>query len=128
MVGLASYGGKINTAAPNATASAQRDSILTTSCTVGWADPRDEARSLAWVRALYREMFAATGGVPVPGDVCDGAFINHPDVDLADPEWNTSGVPWSTLYYKDNYPRLQRIKARWDPRNVFHHALSIRPA
>jgi FAD/FMN-containing dehydrogenase len=54
-------------------------------------------------------------------------MINHPDVDLADPEWNTSGVPWHTLYYKDNYPRLQQIKSRWDPGNVFHHALSIRP-
>jgi aclacinomycin oxidase len=63
--------------------------------------------------------------VPVPGGVCDGAFINHPDVDLADPEWNTSRVPWHTLYYKDNYPRLQRIKGHWVPRNVFHHALSI---
>jgi aclacinomycin oxidase len=49
-------------------------------------------------------------------------------VDLADPEWNTSGVPWSTLYYKANYARLQRVKARWDPLDVFHHALSIRPA
>ncbi|MBC7811473.1 MAG: BBE domain-containing protein, partial [Burkholderiales bacterium] len=28
---------------------------------------------------------------------------------------------------KDNYPRLQQIKARWDPRNIFHHALYIRP-
>ena len=89
-------------------------------------NPADEARHLEWARSLYREMFAETGGVPVPNDLNDGAMINHPDTDLADPEWNTSGVPWHTLYYKDNYPRLQQAKARWDPRNVFHHALSIR--
>jgi len=47
--------------------------------------------------------------------------------DLADPELNTSGIPWHTLYYKDNYPRLQRIKSHWDSLNVFHHALSVRP-
>jgi FAD/FMN-containing dehydrogenase len=35
-------------------------------------------------------------------------------------------MPWQTLYYKENYPRLQRIKAQWDPRDVFRHALSIR--
>jgi aclacinomycin oxidase len=127
MLGLATYGGVINTVAPDATASAQRDSILTTSCTAGWMDPQEEAPNLEWVRAFYRDLFAETGGVPVPGEVCDGAMINHPDADLADPEWNTSGVPWHTLYYKGNYPRLQRIKSRWDPGNVFHHALSIRP-
>ena len=22
---------------------------------------------------------------------------------------------WPTLYYKDNYPALQRVKARWGP-------------
>jgi aclacinomycin oxidase len=126
-LGLATYGGQVNTVAPDATASAQRDSILDTSCSVGWQDPQDEARNLTWVRAFYRDLFADTGGVPVPGEICDGATINHPDIDLADPEWNTSGVPWHTLYYKDNYPRLQRIKSRWDPGNVFHHALSIRP-
>jgi FAD/FMN-containing dehydrogenase len=38
---------------------------------------------------------------------------------------NASGVPWYTLYYKENYPRLQKIKSRWDPRNVFRHALSV---
>jgi aclacinomycin oxidase len=64
--------------------------------------------------------------MPVPGEAYDGTFINHPDTDLADPALNSSGVPWHTLYYKAGYPRLQQVKARWDPRNVFRHALSIR--
>jgi aclacinomycin oxidase len=127
MLGFATYGGRINTVAPDATASAQRSSILDMACTTGWLDPQDETRNLAWVRPFYRDLFADSGGVPVPGEAYDGAFINHPDTDLADPVLNTSGVPWHTLYYRDNYPRLQRIKVRWDPRNVFRHALSIRP-
>jgi FAD binding domain/Berberine and berberine like len=126
MLGLATYGGRINTVAPDATASAQRDSILDMACSTGWMDPREEAKNLTWVRAFYHDLFAETGGVPAPGEAYDGAFINHPDTDLADPALNTSGVPWHTLYYKANYSRLQRIKARWDPRNVFRHALSIR--
>ena len=35
MLGLATYGGRINTVAPDATASAQRDSILDIACNVG---------------------------------------------------------------------------------------------
>jgi aclacinomycin oxidase len=127
MLGLATYGGQINTVARDATAAAQRDSILDIACTTGWLDPREEAKNLKWVRAFYRDLFAESGGVPVPGDAYDGAFINHPDTDLADPTINTSGVPWHMLYYKENYLGLQRIKAQWDPRNVFQHALSIRP-
>ena len=128
MLGLATYGGRINTVASDATAASQRGSILDTACTTGWVDPREEAKNLKWVRAFYRDLFTESGGVPVPSEAYDGAFINHPDVDLADPALNTSGVPWHTLYYKENYPRLQRIKARWDPRDVFRHALSIRPS
>ena len=128
VVGLATYGGRVNTVAPDATASAQRSSILDTACNTGWLDPAEEAKNLAWVRGFYRELFADTGGVPVPGDGYDGAFINHPDTDLADPMLNTSGVPWHTLYYQANYPRLQRVKAQWDPLDVFRHALSVRAA
>ena len=125
MLGFATYGGRINTVASDATASAQRSAILDMACTTGWLDPKEEAKNLGWVRAFYRDLFQESGGVPVPGEAYDGALINHPDTDVADPALNTSGVPWSTLYYKGNYPRLQRIEARWDPRNVFHHALSI---
>jgi aclacinomycin oxidase len=126
VLGLATYGGRINAVARGTTASVQRDAILDMACNTGWLDPRDEAKNLAWVRAFYRDLFAESGGVPVPGEAYDGAFINHPDADLADSELNTSDVPWHTLYYNENYPRLQRIKARWDPRNVFRHTLSIR--
>ena len=104
------------------------DSALSTSYSTGWGNPEDEARSLAWLRRFYGQVFAATGGVPVPGEASNGATINHPDVDLREPEWNRSGVPWSTLYYRDNYPRLQRAKARWDPRNGGHRALELRRA
>jgi FAD binding domain/Berberine and berberine like len=126
MLGLATYGGRINIIASDATASAQRHSILDIACTTGWLDPREEEKNLTWVRAFYQDLFAERGGVPIPGAAYDGTFINHPDTDLADPALNTSGVPWHTLYYNANYPRLQRIKARWDPRDVFRHALSIR--
>jgi hypothetical protein len=126
--GMATRGGKENTVAPEATASAERSSILTTSCGAGWANPQDAARHLDWVRQFYQELYIDTGGVPVPNQANGGAFINHPDTDLADPQWNTSGVPWSTLYYQGNYPRLQQVKALWDPLNIFHHALSIQPA
>jgi aclacinomycin oxidase len=124
--GFATYGGRINAVAPDATASGQRDSIFDMACNTGWIDPRDEGKNLTWVRAFYQDLFAESGGVPVPGDAYEGGFINHPDTDLADPALNKSGVPWHTLYYKENYPRLQRIKARYDPRDVFRHPLSIR--
>jgi aclacinomycin oxidase len=125
MVGFATYGGRVNTVAPDATASAGRNAIFDFACTTGWLKTSEEARNLAWVREVYRDLFAETGGAPVPGEAYAGALINHPDVDLADPAWNTSGVPWHTLYYQANYPRLQRVKARWDPMNVFHHGLSV---
>jgi len=125
MLGLATYGGRVNTVAADATASAHRHAIFDLACSTGWIDPAAEEQNLAWVRAFYRDLFASTGGVPVPGAAYDGALINHPDVDLADSIWNRSGVPWHTIYYGSNYARLQQIKTRWDPLNVFRHALSI---
>jgi hypothetical protein len=86
-----------------------------------WADPGDDGFYLDWIRRLYQEFFATTGGVPAPG--C--CYINCPDNDLADLAWNRSGIPWHALYFQDNYPRLQRVKQRWDPANFFRHRLSI---
>ncbi|AXE88342.1 FAD-binding protein [Streptomyces sp. Go-475] len=125
-VDLYSYGGKVNTVAPDATAVPQRDSILKAWFSATWMDPALDDQHLTWIRELYRDVFRDTGGVPVPNDEHDGCYINYPDTDLADARWNTSGVPWHTLYYKDGYRRLQQVKAKWDPRGVFRHPLSVR--
>jgi hypothetical protein len=126
-IGLATYGGKVNTIKSDATASAQRGAIMGTACVAGWMDPKDEPRFLEWVRNCYGDLYKETGGVPVPGKQTGGCIIAHPDNDLADPSLNKSGVPWHEFYYQANYPRLQRVKAKWDPDNIFRHTLSVQP-
>ena len=124
-LGLATYGGQVNSVGSEATASAQRSAILGTACAVGWLDANDEAKSMEWVRRCYSDLYRETGGVPVPNKQTGGCIIAHPDNDIADPDWNKSGLPWHTFYYQDNYPRLQKIKATWDPWNIFRHSLSV---
>jgi hypothetical protein len=124
LLSLTGCGGEIGRPAPGSTATAGRDVLLRAYFTTGNYTTPDDV-NLKWIRTMYRDIFAATGGVPVPNGQTAGTYINYPDVDLADPAWNTSGVPWSTLYYRDNYARLQRVKRRYDPGNRFHHALSI---
>jgi FAD/FMN-containing dehydrogenase len=113
---LNTYGGAVNAVPPTATATAQRDASMLLFYLAGWADPAADHRHLTWIREFYRDVYADTGGVPPAG-----AYINYPDVDLAG-----EAHPWPALYYGPNYRRLQRIKARWDPRNVFRHDLSVR--
>ena len=133
VIQIDSYGSAINHPLRE-TASRQRNSILKMQYQVYWnrrndTDPGDQAKNLKWIRDTYWATFADTGGVPIIGDRTDGCYINYPDVDLNDTKtWNTSGQAWSQLYYKDAYPRLQRIKARWDPLRIFHHTQSIEPA
>ncbi|MEU7580463.1 FAD-binding oxidoreductase [Streptomyces sp. NPDC041068] len=124
---IAAYGGRINAVDADATAVAQRDSVMKLQYLAFWQDASEDDKHLAWVREFYRDVYAATGGVPAPGRVTDGCFVNYADIDLSDPDHNTSGVPWHTLYYKDNYARLQKAKATWDPRGVLRHAQSIKP-
>ncbi|WP_394820966.1 FAD-binding oxidoreductase [Pendulispora albinea] len=126
LLGLVGYGGKVSSVEPEATAIAQRDSILKAVFVNSWNEGEDDEARRAWVRSFYQRVYRDTGGVPVPNAINDGSSINCPDGDLLDPRFNQSGVPWYTLYYKDHYPRLQAIKRRWDPRNVFRHAMSIR--
>jgi FAD/FMN-containing dehydrogenase len=127
-VQLTSYGGAISAVDPAATAAPHRAAAFKMIWQVFWNDSADDEKYLDWARECYRSVYADTGGVPVPNEVTDGCYVNYPDADLSDPRFNTSSVPWHDLYYKENYPRLQRIKATWDPHDVFRHRQSITPA
>ncbi len=49
----------------------------------------------------------------------NGAYVNVPNIGMAD---------WETAYWGCNFDRLRRIKAKYDPRNVFQYEQSIPPA
>jgi hypothetical protein len=118
-------GGQVNTVDPADTAVAHRDSAFWTLFETQWQNPAEDAANVGWLRDLYGAVFARTGGFPGIDDDTDGCYVNNPDPDITDPAYNRSGIPWYTLYYKENYPLLQRIKAAYDPHDVFRHAQSV---
>ncbi|MDA2811413.1 FAD-binding oxidoreductase [Nocardiopsis sp. RSe5-2] len=126
VVSIASYGGRINELAPGDTANPHRDAVMLLLWGTAWQSEKEDDRHLEWHRGLYSAVYADTGGVPVPNADTDGCFINYCDADLSDEKYNTSGTPWHELYFKGNYKRLQKAKKRWDPKDVFHHAQSVR--
>jgi FAD/FMN-containing dehydrogenase len=74
-----------------------------------WIDPRDGERCIAWARetAAALEPFARAGG-----------YVNYePDV----------GPPGAGPAYGQAYDRLQSLKGRYDPRNVFRRNQNIEP-
>lgn len=111
-----SYGCQVNAVEPDATAVPQRSSVMKLQYQTYWTDPNDDEANLDWIRSFYTAMYGERG--PVPDDTMDGCYVNYPDVDLEN---------WQELYYKDNYPRLQKVKRTWDPMNVFNHSQSIEP-
>lgn len=122
---LTSYGGRINALSSTATATPHRQSVMLASVSSAWDVSANDAQHMTWVREFYRAIFATTGGVPVPNAQQDGCHVNWPDLDLLDPAWNSSGVSPQVLLHGANYSRLQRVKAAWDPLNVFRHQLSV---
>jgi hypothetical protein len=112
-----SYGCKVNEVKPEATAVAQRSSVMKLQYQTYWIDPAKDSENLGWIRDFYEAMYGPEG--PRPDGKVDGCFVNYPDVDLQD---------WQHLYYKGGYPRLQEAKKLCDPHNVFHHQQSIEPA
>ncbi|GLZ36589.1 FAD-binding protein [Actinokineospora sp. NBRC 105648] len=125
-VTLSSYGGQVNAVGRTDTALVHRDSAFKVLFQTSWTEAADDTANVAWLRELYEQVYVRTGKVPVANEQTSGCFVNYCDTDISEQAHNTSGVPWHTLYWGENYPRLQQTKARWDPADFFRHRQSVR--
>jgi len=109
------------------TSDAHRSSIIKMQFTTTWADPAEDSERLAHIDRFYTALFSASSdgrhpGTPAFSDRTEGCYIGYPDVDM------TRYPYWPQLIWGDGklYPFLQRVKKKYDPNNVFHHAMSVR--
>jgi hypothetical protein len=101
-----SYGGALNRISPTATAFVHRNTLAS----IQYFASGDAASARSWVNASRATLAPATSGA---------AYVNYIDPALAN---------WQRAYYGSNLTRLQKVKRRYDPHNLFHFAQSIRLA
>ena len=108
---------------------AQRNSVMKLQWQCYWRDAAEDSVHLSELDAFFTSIYtgphvdASHQGTPW-GDAYEGCYMNYPDIDMLRYPF------WPQLFYGsgDLYPFLQQVKQRYDPNNVFHHAMSIRPA
>lgn len=113
-VQIRSYGCTLRRIPEDATAFPHRKASILIQYAAMWFGDEHTAEQWRWSREFYRAMYGKQG--PKPDAVMDGCFVNYPDADLID---------WQHLYFKGNYERLQKVKQKWDPLNIFRHRQSI---
>jgi FAD/FMN-containing dehydrogenase len=121
------YGGAINNPdRARDTAIVQRSSVVKLQWQCYWDEEKDDALHLKFMDDLYTAVYtgphvpAAYQGTPF-GPRYEGCYMNYPDADMLRYPF------WPQLYYGDLYPFLQKIKDQYDPHNIFHSSMSIRP-
>nr|WP_285857291.1 FAD-binding oxidoreductase [Paenibacillus lautus] len=103
------WGGAVSRISPKATAFFWRKAKFYVEWNTSWIQPSDAAKNIALTRNTRRKL--------QPYIV--GSYINVPDQGI-----KNSGP----VYYGTNYPRLRKVKAKYDPENVFNNPQSIPPA
>jgi len=127
---MGGFGGAVKRSAPpGGTAFAHRDALFFAQCAAGWGGPRgpgpftfETARTnsdeqLQTVAMAWTSEFSQALRQSVDQGL--GAYVNVPDAGLPD---------WETAYWGSNVDRLRRIKAKYDPDNIFQYEQSIPPA
>jgi FAD/FMN-containing dehydrogenase len=96
---------------PDETAFGHRDMKFAAVIAGMWPDPADNTANIQWVKDYYAAIHRYSGG--------EGGYINFMASD------DTGRVEAN---YGRNYPRLQKVKAAYDPTNLFHLNQNIVPA
>lgn len=109
-VAFDSWGGAVNRVAPDATAFVHRNAVASAQYGANYgpkASASDVSRAQAWMDSWYAS---------VRPYVSSQAYQNYIDPHLSD---------WAHAYYGANLSRLQQVKAKWDPDNIWRFAQSI---
>ncbi|MBQ0904182.1 FAD-binding oxidoreductase [Micromonospora sp. U21] len=98
------------------TAFPHRNALFYSEPGAGWGT-RGEPDSGDAVTPIAQTWIAEFGQALRP--YVDGAYVNVPNIGMAE---------WETAYWGRNFNRLRKIKAKYDPHNVFQYEQSIPPA
>ncbi|MGW0879741.1 FAD-binding oxidoreductase [Streptomyces sp. NPDC002671] len=111
------FGGAVRRSPRGGTAFPHRDALFYSEPGAGWGtrsdqpgicDPRTP-EAQAWIAEFSQAL----------RPYVDGAYANVPNIGMQD---------WETAYWGSNFDRLRKIKAKYDPHNVFQYDQSIPPA
>jgi len=106
---LEHFHGAVTRVEPTATAVPHRDAGWNLLLPSVWMDPADTDANIAWTRDTY---------AAVSEHLAPGRWLNY----LGDDQ--DGAIPAA---YGPNYARLQEVKRRYDPDNVFHQNHNITP-
>ncbi len=107
---LAQLGGQTSRVPADATAYSHRDTQYVLNVHCRWRDSADDSRCVAWAREFFEATAPFARG---------GVYSNFMSADETERVSEAFG---------GNYERLEKIKARFDPENIFRNNINIKPA
>lgn len=105
---MSAFGGSVRNEPPGGSAFPHRDALFYCEPGAEWNGPELTSTALSWIADFARAL----------RPYVDGAYVNVPNVGAAD---------WQAQYYGPNVDRLRRVKAAYDPLNVFSFEQSVPP-
>lgn len=102
-------GGAMSKVAQDSTAFGRRDAPYDCVMMAAWTDPAENERHIAWADGLWQA---------IQPDAADGVYVNY----LGD-----EGEERVRAAYGANYDRLAKLKAKYDPTNLFCVNQNIKP-